>query len=274
MCRIAVLPPDYKGAKIMKLLDHLEKAQGGAGNGFGWFDSEGIGQIQKGVKLKNETLNEITPAESMILYHTRVASAGDINDSNTQPFFTLDGKKNRVIMCHNGTWSAHSDYKKILLMAGSITVKEYKEWSDTRLMAWLMEHQGADRLALPDTGVWVLHYGKYSIVHVKSGDFSAYKLGKKWVYASEFPKDDYKEVWDFQSDSIVMITADKGFKTLVGKKPILVKNEAYSYTNSTWKNNRKVWGVKSYVYNQKGERIPLDDYVDNTIASRFGAYGD
>ena len=48
MCRIAVLPPDYKGAKIMKLLDHLEKAQGGAGNGFGSFGGYGCDRRNHG----------------------------------------------------------------------------------------------------------------------------------------------------------------------------------------------------------------------------------
>jgi len=258
MCRIAVLPPGYKGPKIVALLNHLEKSLGGDGNGFGWFDSEGTAQIVKGLKVPNRTINGLETGASMVLYHTRKTSAGSTSDDNTQPFLTRDGEKKSVILCHNGTWSTHTDYKKILLMLEKIDVLAYKDWSDTRLMAWMMENQGADRLALPEVGVWILHYGAYAIAHIKTGEFSACKVGKKWIYASEFPATDYPKIWKFKSDSIVMLSADGGFKVLVGPKPTLEDNKSYAWSGAIG-GSTSYYGVKAYIY-ENGQRKLLSKY--------------
>ena len=233
MCRIAVLPKGYHGEKIVSLLDHLEKAMGGDGNGFGWFDAEGVPQTLKGLNVPTTAINKLAPASDLVLYHTRKTSAGETNDDNTQPFVTVDRSGKPFLLCHNGTWQSHTDYKKILLMMGKLNVEQYKDWSDTHFMAWLIETQGEDRLGLPTSGVWIQQYSDHAIAYVRSGDFQAVKLGKKWVYASEFPKKDYEKVWDFKSDTVVYLHPETGFKVLEGSKAEYKTNYQYSYTGPT-----------------------------------------
>lgn len=274
MCRIALLPNDYNGDKVVALLDHLEDAMGGDGNGFGFFDKDGVPQAIKGLKVKNATINSIASAGACVLYHTRKTSAGDTSDMNTQPFITLDKDKKPFILCHNGTWTSHTDYKKILLMLGKISVEAYQTWSDTRFMAWLIEHQGEDRLELPSTGVWIQQYPDHAIAHVRSGDWQAVKLGKKWIFASEFPKTkDYPKVWDFKSDSIVYCSPEKGFKVLAGDKATQDNNEPYynQYRSTTWEKKDGVVTTsneitKMFYYDKDGKKKPLvapaaDDYT-------------
>ena len=252
MCRIAVLPAGYKGTKIVSLLNHLEKEKGGDGNGFSWVDNANKFQIVKGLKVKNNFINKIQPKSEMVLYHTRMVSAGDKDDANCHPFYTMDEDK-PFVLCHNGTWSTYSEYKKILLMLSQIGVEDYKEWSDTRLMAWLIENQGIDRLYLPSSGVWVQYFGDHAIVHVKSGDFCGYKIGKKWIYASEFPEEEYKEVWEFAANSIVQITADDGFKVLYGDKPKKVINQTtWVSPANAWKGNSRDYSYHRYDYEDTG----------------------
>jgi len=273
MCRMAILPKGYNGEKIVALLDHLEDAMGGDGNGFGFFGKDGAVQVVKGLKVKNETINKIEPVGEVVLYHTRKTSAGETSDDNTQPFLTKDKDKVPFLLCHNGTWTSHTDYKKILLMLGKITVEAYQTWSDTHFMAWLIEHQGEDRLELPSTGVWIQAYPDHAIVHVRSGDWQAIKVGKKWMYASEFPKGkDYPKVWDFKSDSVVYCSPEKGFKVLVGDKATQDDNVPYVYNKSAWeKKDYSTTGngtgavSKMFYYDKDGKKKDLvspscDDY--------------
>ena len=238
MCRMAILPRGYKGNKIVALLDHLEDAMGGDGNGFGYFTTDKVAKTIKGLKVKNSLIDKLEPGSDIVLYHTRKASAGDTSDANTQPFITVDKNKKGFLLCHNGTWTSHAEYKKILLMLGDISVEAYKTWSDTKFMAWLIEHQGEDRLDLPASGVWIQAYPDHAIVHVRSGDWQGVKMGKKWIFASEFPKTaDYQKVWDFKTDSVIQCSPTDGFKVISGDKATHDSNESY---------------VSPYVYNADG----------------------
>jgi len=260
MCRIALLPSGYKGEKIVDFLDDLEKSKGGDGNGFGWFNKRNEAQVIKGLKVKNKTINTIKPASDMVLYHTRIASAGETNDENTQPFITKADGGDPFILCHNGTWTTYAEYKKILLMMGKLKVKHYKEWSDTRFMAHLIATQGEDRLDLPTSGVWVKFYGNKAIVHVKDGgDWCAYKIGKKWMYASEFPEDEYKKIWKFKSNSLVLCTPDEGFKILEGDGADYEDNtSSYSRTYRSYGKGAR-GGIKTTYYGKDGKKYELTD---------------
>lgn len=283
MCRMALLPKDYKGDKIVKLLDHLEKAMGGDGNGFGYYKEDGSAEVIKGLKVSNKTINTIEPFSEMVMYHSRKASVGEMDDDNTQPFVTIPAGKDKesFLLCHNGTWTSHTDYKKILLMLGKLTVAQYQCWSDTHFMAWLISTQGEDRLDLPSSGVWLQMFADgHAIAHVRSGDFQAFKLGKKWIYASEFPKEGYPKVWDFKSDSKIWMHPDKGFKVLEGAKPEYKENWNYSgtsnyyYKNEAWDPQTGVWkndkddGVKKdaskfYYYDKTGKKCECTSYLED-----------
>jgi glutamine phosphoribosylpyrophosphate amidotransferase len=261
VCRIAVLP---KGFKDVTLLNFLEKEKGGHGNGFSYVDEEGKLQIVKGVKMENKEFVKLENAAPLALYHTRLVSAGAKDDDNTQPFFTSEitdsGKVIPFVLCHNGTWGGYDDYAKILWTTGAITWKEFCTWSDTHIMAYLIETRGIESLGLTDSSVWVRYYGDSAIVHVKSGDFQAIKKDGAWIYASEFPKTGgYEKVWDFAKGSIIRITA-KGHKIMHGEEPSYVDNKAFAYTRTYSEYGQgTAAGLKHYIW-VDGKRVPVTPY--------------
>lgn len=113
MCRIAFLPKkvvqNQNQEKIKEFLSHLEKMQGGHGNGIGFVSGNEI-NVYKGVKV---TISEIV--EKMYqndpingyLFHTRRANIGKKDDTNTHPHVD---KNNILMLVHNGRWSEYTKY--------------------------------------------------------------------------------------------------------------------------------------------------------------------
>lgn len=107
MCRLALM--DNKGIKYIEreyglenLFDYLERQMGGHGNGVCFIYNDGTHYIKKGVNLTNKEIARRILADidciKWIIYHTRLASVGSINDSNCHPF-----EDNGRVMAMNGT---------------------------------------------------------------------------------------------------------------------------------------------------------------------------
>lgn len=112
MCR--VLLADNKFIKTMgfanmlTLLHRLEKECGGDGNGYVLLKNGELIGYDKGVKLTNEEIvTQLFMAEpDWFMYHTRIASAGSVSDTNCHPYVSKD-KKFALEM--NGTDTSFSD---------------------------------------------------------------------------------------------------------------------------------------------------------------------
>ena len=95
MCRLALI--DKKGIEhivenygLKNLFDYLEQQLGGHGNGYCFVRDDGTYYINKGVTLSNETIVEEILKDfdniRWVIYHTRLASIGVVNNRNCHPF--------------------------------------------------------------------------------------------------------------------------------------------------------------------------------------------
>ena len=132
MCRLAMM--NNKGIKYIEekyglenLFDYLERQLGGHGNGICFIYNDGSFFIRKGVELTNAEIAEEVLMKlkhlKWIIYHTRLASVGSINDRNCHPF-----NNNGRVMAMNGTERNYTianksltDTENILITTNNIT---------------------------------------------------------------------------------------------------------------------------------------------------------
>lgn len=107
MCRLALLNRpgiDHieNAVGLKNLFNHLELSLGGHGNGYCMVFNNGTTRIKKGTQLTNKDIvADIFKNHDNIkwvIYHTRLASAGSINNNNCHPF-----KDHNNILAMNGT---------------------------------------------------------------------------------------------------------------------------------------------------------------------------
>ncbi len=139
MCRLAMMNKagiEYieKNYGLENLFDHLERQLGGHGNGICFIYKDGSYFIRKGVNLTNEEIAEEVLRKikhiKWIIYHTRLASVGNISDRNCHPF-----NNNGRVMAMNGTEHNYTiankkltDTENILITTDNITrgTREYR----------------------------------------------------------------------------------------------------------------------------------------------------
>ena len=132
MCRLAMM--NNVGIKYIEekyglenLFDYLERQLGGHGNGICFIYNDGSYFIRKGVELTNAEIAEEVLMKikhiKWIIYHTRLASVGSINDRNCHPF-----NNNGRVMAMNGTERNYTianksltDTENILITTNNIT---------------------------------------------------------------------------------------------------------------------------------------------------------
>lgn len=139
MCRLAMM--NNVGIRYIEekyglenLFNHLERQLGGHGNGICFIYKDGSYFIRKGVKLTNEEIAEEVLMKinhiKWIIYHTRLASVGSINDRNCHPF-----NNNGRVLAMNGTERNYTianrnltDTENILITTNNITkdTREYR----------------------------------------------------------------------------------------------------------------------------------------------------
>ena len=107
MCRLAMMNNEgisyiERHYGLENLFDYLEMQLGGHGNGVCIIYNDGSYYINKGVNLNNKAIVDTIMDEisdiKWVIYHTRLASVGNVSDSNCHPF----EDKGRVIAM-NGT---------------------------------------------------------------------------------------------------------------------------------------------------------------------------
>ena len=133
MCRLALV--NNAGIKhieenygLKNLFDYLERQLGGHGNGVCIIHKDGSYCIDKGVTLSNNTIAEEILKDiddiKWIIYHTRLASIGMINNQNCHPF-----EHNSKVLAMNGTERQYkiinrelTDTENILLASDNIRI--------------------------------------------------------------------------------------------------------------------------------------------------------
>lgn len=136
MCRLAMM--DNKGIRYVEkkyglenLFDYLEMQLGGHGNGICFIYKDGSYFIRKGVNLSNEDIAEEVLMKikhlKWIIYHTRLASVGNISDRNCHPF-----NNNGRVLAMNGTERNYTVINKKLTDTENILLSTENITEDTR----------------------------------------------------------------------------------------------------------------------------------------------
>lgn len=287
MCGIAYLPtPKKLDIEISKeIMSNLTEDRGGDGMGLGFFNSPKI-TIVKDKQLKNpETVvqdNTKKMKSNMFVYHTRKASKGIDDTSNCQPF-PLDPHS---CLVHNGTWYSYDDWAKQLLIQRRISMKGFKNFSDTKIITLLIQQvRDVNFLDIVNTGVF-LHFKKdRAILRVYSGDFEACKINGVWCFASTF-REKHENHVEFDSKTLAVLSPN-GYKIIRGdvtERTVTYRRKCNSgnATSYYYNNNTRNWskkqerkpsdspdgGYKTYfVY--EGERITTLHTEDGDVVKQF-----
>jgi predicted glutamine amidotransferase len=181
MCRLALMNNAgirhiEKEYGLENLFNYLEKQLGGHGNGICCIYNDGSYYINKGVELTNKEIADDIMAEikhiKWIIYHTRLASVGNISDRNCHPF-----ENNGRVMAMNGTERIYTvinhsltDTENILLSTKNIT-KETRDYHSV-----FLGYENGKVFANKN-------YGSLEYIPCKNG-------GR--IFASTFPTEYYK----------------------------------------------------------------------------------
>ena len=210
MCRLAMM--NNAGIRHIEeeyglehLFDYLEQQLGGHGNGICYIYNDGSYYIEKGVNLSNREIAEGVLDRlkhlKWIIYHTRLASIGSINDRNCHPF-EHEGK----VLCMNGTERKYTVINKNLTDTENILLSTENITKNTR-------DYGSVFLGYENGKVFAnKNYGNLKYIPCENG-------GK--IFASNFPMEYYK------SDTVY--EAPQVFTEGVRMKPLeLVKQKRYN----------------------------------------------
>lgn len=189
MCRLALLnrsgiefvEKKFKGG-TESLFDCLETSMGGHGNGVALINRNNSVVINKSVKLYNDEISKLVKDNikdiKFIIYHTRIASKGSIRNSNCHPFITGND-----ILAMNGTESWINP-----LIDNSETDAETILKAITALDLNLIER------VTELNSVFLGRYKGKVFASKGKGDLEVLPYGRVIIFASEFPKEWYKQV--------------------------------------------------------------------------------
>ncbi|MDR1471072.1 MAG: hypothetical protein LBS75_00975 [Synergistaceae bacterium] len=182
MCRLILATcdaiKDYeKKHGLLDLLDHLETECGGHGNGYALFTKKGrLIKLEKGVNLANI---DIAPAilktdYEYLIYHTRIASVGEIHDDRCHPYIQGD-----IALAMNGT------------LSGLSSIAETLDKTDTEIMLSIisgLQLEEAVKVLNTTSSVFVGMYQDVPLVLKNNGalcEYTGYKQGI--LFASSLP---------------------------------------------------------------------------------------
>jgi len=165
------------------------------GAGFAWVNKTGEVFWKKGIEKIEREYSFLKKLPLPVVIHFRLASVGNIDRRLTHPFpisaavsAEITGKTKTGVLFHNGTWV---DYKSIALQTLMLKPdsKPLKGLiSDTRYLAWFVNHLGVDVCNLLDEKIVILTPKKIEVF----GDFvedegvlysNTSYLSNRYVYA-------------------------------------------------------------------------------------------
>ncbi len=189
MCRVLYMPKKIDETLLKIILKHLEEEAGGDGNGIGGF-------IEGKASLAKDTINSTSVfAQAMIdenwdtgvLYHTRRASVGEVNNNNCHPFVW-----DNSITIHNGHVDGSGLMKLMMLeniekyAADGWTMDRLSHATDSEIMAYFIKKHGFEIVPLLNPGTVLTMYPDRVEVFV-GYCLQAINVGGIWIYASTFP---------------------------------------------------------------------------------------
>jgi len=187
MCRLALFNKegvDYIESNygLTEFFDYLEMSQGGHGNGYCIiYDNRKI-RIKKGVTLPNEEITADILKDyqhiKYVMYHTRLASMGNISNENCHPF-----RCDNNILMMNGTESGIRAF-----------IKDNK--TDTETILNICIQLGVDIVKATKNlnSVFVGYSNGKVFAHRNNGNLEyLHHNSKTIIFASEFLPEQYKE---------------------------------------------------------------------------------
>ena len=184
MCRMLLI--DKKGIEhvennsggLVKLLRHLVISGGGHGNGYSLIRNNSTVTTVKGVNLHAKQASENILKElsdiRFVIFHTRFASIGIINNKNCHPFIA-----DKNIICMNGTESAFKDLYNAN-MTDTETILQFITRQKLDLISSLQELRSA-----------FIGYTNKKVFTIKNDRDLQILKTQGIIIASEFPYDYY-----------------------------------------------------------------------------------
>lgn len=229
MCRLSLL--NKEGIEyveknlggIENLFNHLENSFGGHGNGVCIIKNDGTKMLKKGVKLSNKQIAKLVKSNlkdvKWVMYHTRLASMGNITDINCHPF-----KNAEKVMMMNGTESQFAGRIK-----GNMTDTEHIFIANGHIKANMFDRVKELK------SVFVGYENGKVFITKGQGSLNLLKYGKAIVFASEFPSEYYSKTNIFESP----LTWKEGQKIVMKNLFPIVEVKAkysrgYSFNNSNY----------------------------------------
>jgi hypothetical protein len=149
------------------------------GGGFSWIDSaKGTVRWEKGMHVTSQFIMDTIERENVqlpIIIHFRIATHGGVNNELCHPFAVSaennedlepTGQDTEGVLFHNGVWSDWNSVAMKVLLNDKETKLPSGNFSDSRMMAWLIRHLGNNYLQLIDEKValmtpnGIIRYGK------------------------------------------------------------------------------------------------------------------
>ena len=175
MCVIMMFEDEYPKKEMLDSAEAFNKD----GGGFSWIDSaKGTVRWEKGMHVTSKFIMETIDRENIqlpIIIHFRIATHGGVNNELCHPFaisaennedLEATGQDVNGVLFHNGVWSDWNSVAMKVLLNDKETKLPSGNFSDSRMMAWLIRHLGNNYLQLIDEKValmtpdGIVRYGK------------------------------------------------------------------------------------------------------------------
>ena len=187
MCRLALLNKEginyiESNYGLTEFFNYLEASQGGDGNGYCIIYDNGKASIKKGIALTNEEITADILKDyqhiKWVLYHTRLASMGNISNKNCHPF-----RCGNNILMMNGTEGGIRAF-----------IKDNKTDTETILNICIQLGVDIAKATKNLNSVFVGYSNGKVFAHRNNGSLEyLHHNSKTIIFASEFLPEQYKE---------------------------------------------------------------------------------
>jgi hypothetical protein len=231
-----------------RLLEHLEKECGGHGNGYATFSNGHLLDLKKGVKVTTGECAKHLLADDYeyAIFHTRIASCGEIADERTHPFTTGD-----ITLAMNGTLYDMTDIAKAI------------DKTDTEVLLSIIQSLPLDKAikAMEATNsVFVGMFNGVPFAIKNAGSLAEYapKNASGIMFASSFPP--------YVKDAV---TLPDNFKIVDGARTKGTPKITASYWHGAYKSYRATKSLYGYEYEYIDDGSEYDDDEGSYIKSEL-----